>query len=87
MTKEQMIERYRDGYATDAHLDTAVEMEILTSEEAEVLKAERKDAGGIVKREEVEAMKQEITAVSLKVDEAIIDSDYRLLMLETMSMA
>lgn len=87
MTKEQMIERYRDGYATDAHLDTAVEMEILTSEEAEVLKAERKDAGGIVKREELEAIKQGITAISLKVDEAIVDNDYRLLVLETMGMA
>lgn len=87
MTKEQMIERYRDGYATDAHLDTAVEMEILTSEEAEVLKAERKDAGGIVKRQEVEAIKQGITAISLKVDEAIVDNDYCLLVLETMGMA
>lgn len=51
MTKEQMIERYRDGYATDAHLDTAVEMEILTSEEAEALKAERRGEGGIVPAE------------------------------------
>ena len=42
MTKTQLIERYRNCYATDAHLDTGVELGILTSEEAEALKAEVK---------------------------------------------
>lgn len=37
MTKEQMIERYRRGYATDEHLDTAVARGLLTVEEAESL--------------------------------------------------
>ncbi len=51
MTKTQLIERYRNCYATDAHLDTGVELGILTSEEAEALKAERRGEGGIVPAE------------------------------------
>lgn len=51
MTKTQLIERYRNFYATDAHLDTGVELGILTSEEAEALKAERRGEGGIVPAE------------------------------------
>lgn len=51
MTKTQLIERYRNCYATDAHLDTGVELRILTSEEAEALKAERRGEGGIVPAE------------------------------------
>ena len=51
MTKTQLIERYRNCYATDAHLDTGVELGILTSGEAEALKAERRGEGGIVPAE------------------------------------
>ena len=32
MTKTQLIERYRNCYATDAHLDTGVELGILTTD-------------------------------------------------------
>ena len=46
MTKTQLIERYHACYATDTHLDKAVELGILTSEEAESLKAERKNEIG-----------------------------------------
>ena len=49
MTKTQLIERYRNCYATDAHLDTGVELGILPSEEA--LKAEWRGEGGIVPAE------------------------------------
>ena len=51
MTKTQLIERYRNCYATDAHLDTGGELWILTSEEAEALTAERRGEGGIVPAE------------------------------------
>ncbi|MCI6349169.1 MAG: hypothetical protein MR880_12910 [Negativibacillus massiliensis] len=51
MTKTQLIERYRACYATDTHLDKAVELGILTKEEAEALKAERRGEGGIVPTE------------------------------------
>ena len=51
MTKTHLIERYRNCYATDAHLDTGVELGILISEEAEALKAERRGEGGIVPAE------------------------------------
>lgn len=83
MTKTQLIERYRNCYATDAHLDKAVELGILTSEEAESLKAERKNEGGIVKKEDIQRIEKSMEEISSKVDEAIVDNDYRLLMLES----
>lgn len=51
MTKTQLIERYRNYYANDSHLDTSVVLGILTKEEAEALKAERRGEGGIVPTE------------------------------------
>lgn len=51
MTKTQLIERYRNCYANDSHLDTGVMLGILTKEEAEALKAERRGEGGIVPTE------------------------------------
>lgn len=83
MTKTQLIERYRACYATDTHLDKAVELGILTSEEAESLKAERKNEGGIVKKEDIQRIEKSMEEISSKVDEAIVDNDYRLLMLES----
>lgn len=82
MTKTQLIERYRACYATDSHLDKAVEMGVLTAEEAESLKAERKNEGGIVKREDIRRIENSIGEITAKIDESIIDTDYRLLMLE-----
>lgn len=78
MTKEQMIERYRKGYATDEHLNTAVARELLTVEEAESLKTERYNKGGIVKREELEQLK----AIIGDIEEVAVEAEYRLLMLE-----
>lgn len=83
MTKTQLIERYHACYATDTHLDKAVELGILTSEEAESLKAERKNEGGIVKKEDIQRIEKSMEEISSKVDEAIVDNDYRLLMLES----
>lgn len=83
MTKTQLIERYRACYATDTHLDKAVELGILTSEEAESLKAERKNEGGIVKKEDIQRIEKSMEEISSKVDEEIVDNDYRLLMLES----
>ena len=40
MTKTQLIERYRNCYANDSHLDTSVVLGILTKEEAEALPTE-----------------------------------------------
>ena len=51
MTKTQLIERYRNCYANDSHLDTSVVLGILTKEEAEALKADRRGEGGIVPTE------------------------------------
>lgn len=78
MTKEQMIERYRKGYATDEHLNTAVARELLTVEEAESLKTERYNKGGIVKREELEQLK----AIIGDIEEVAVEAEYRLLLLE-----
>lgn len=78
MTKEQMIERYRKGYATDEHLNTAVARELLTVEEAESLKTERYNKGGIVKREEIEQLK----AIIGDIEEVAVEAEYRLLLLE-----
>ena len=78
MTKEQMIERYRKGYATDEHLNTAVARELLTVEEAESLKTERYNKGGIVKREELEQLK----AIIGDIEEVAVEDEYRLLLLE-----
>lgn len=78
MTKEQMIERYRKGYATDEHLNTAVARELLTVEEAESLKTERYNKGGIVKREELEQLK----AIIGDIEEEAVEAEYRLLLLE-----
>lgn len=78
MTKEQMIERYRKGYATDEHLNTAVARELLTVEEAESLKTERYNKGGIVKREELEQLKATIGDM----EEVAVEAEYRLLLLE-----
>ena len=83
MTKTQLIERYRACYATDTHLDKAVELGILTSEEAESLKAERKNEGVIVKKEDIQRIEKSMEEISSKVDEKIVDNDYRLLMLES----
>lgn len=83
MTKTQLIERYHACYATDTHLDKAVELGILTSEEAESLKAERKNEGGIVKKEDIQRIEKSMEEISSKVDEEIVDNDYRLLMLES----
>lgn len=83
MTKTQLIERYHACYATDTHLDKAVELGILTSEEAEYLKAERKNEGGIVKKEDIQRIEKSMEEISSKVDEKIVDNDYRLLMLES----
>ena len=83
MTKTQLIERYHACYATDTHLDKAVELGILTSEEAESLKAERKNEGGIVKKEDIQRIEKSMEEISSKVDEAIVDNDYSLLMLES----
>ncbi len=83
MTKTQLIERYHACYATDTHLDKAVELGILTSEEAESLKAERKNEGGIVKKEDIQRIEKSMEEISSKVDEKIVDNDYRLLMLES----
>lgn len=78
MTKEQMIERYRKGYATDEHLNTAVARELLTVEEAESLKTERYNKGDIVKREELEQLK----AIIGDIEEVAVEAEYRLLLLE-----
>lgn len=78
MTKEQMIERYRKGYATDEHLNTAVARELLMVEEAESLKTERYNKGGIVKREELEQLK----AIIGDIEEVAVEAEYRLLLLE-----
>lgn len=83
MTKTQLIERYHACYATDTHLDKAVELGILTSEEAESLKAERKNEGVIVKKEDIQRIEKSMEEISSKVDEKIVDNDYRLLMLES----
>ena len=83
MTKTQLSERYHACYATDTHLDKAVELGILTSEEAESLKAERKNEGGIVKKEDIQRIEKSMEEISSKVDEKIVDNDYRLLMLES----
>ena len=59
MKKEELIQRYKNNYATDAHLDKAVTMGILTAEETQALKDERRGEGGIVTEEvlkEVEAI-------------------------------
>lgn len=82
MTKEQMIERYRRGYATDEHLDTAVTRGLLTVEEAESLKTERLQKGGIVKREEYEQLQEEHELLKATFEESAVDAEYRLLMLE-----
>ncbi len=82
MTKEQMIERYRRGYATDEHLDTAVARGLLTVEEAESLKTERLQKGGIVKREEYEQLQKEHELLKATFEESAVDAEYRLLMLE-----
>jgi len=82
MTKEQMIERYRRGYATDEHLDTAVARGLLTVEEAESLKTERLQKGGIVKREEYEQLQEEHELLKATFEESAVDAEYRLLMLE-----
>ena len=89
MTKEQIIERYRRGYATDEHLDTAVARGLLTVEEAESLKIERQQKGGIVKREEYEQLQEnhrklqeEHEILKATFEESVVDAEYRLLMLE-----
>ncbi len=70
MTKTELIERYRNCYANDNHLDMAVEQGILIKEEAEVLKTERYNEGGIVKREEVEEMKTQLQEMEKKTAES-----------------
>ena len=82
MTKEQIIERYRRGYATDEHLDTAVARGLLTVEEAESLKIERQQKGGIVKREEYEQLQEKHELLKATFEESVVDAEYRLLMLE-----
>nr|DAU76893.1 MAG TPA: hypothetical protein [Caudoviricetes sp.] len=57
MTKEMLIQRYRDYIATDAHLQMGVELGILSAEEMDALQKERAGQDGIVSRAEYEKAK------------------------------
>lgn len=70
MTKTELMERYRNGYANNSHLDTAVRQRILTVEESKVLKAERYNEGGIVKREEFDNLNADVQKIEKKADES-----------------
>ena len=57
MTKEMLIQRYRDYIATDAHLQLGVDLGVLSTEEMAALQKERAGQDGIVSRAEYEKAK------------------------------